>query len=70
MAKTQKKSSKNKVKEEESFSEESDEGVNAFGTDNEDFYAPELDEFGLEADESDDAPETVKKSDAQKMNER
>ena len=69
-------SKKSKKVEEPEMNEDSEEDDNdggIFGSDNDDFYAPELDEFGLEADgdeESDDAPEAVNKSDAMQMFER
>ena len=53
-----------------------DEESNAFGSDHDDFYAPELDdpeldEFGLEDyGDDNDAPDVVKKDDAQKKHDR
>ena len=54
----------------EQYESNDEEDGGLFGSDHDDFYAPELDEFGLEADDSDDAPETLVKSKEQKKHER
>ena len=47
-----------------------DEDGGLFGSDHDDFYAPELDEFGLAAEDDSDAPETIKKANAQQTHEK
>ena len=39
---------KSKTDRKQESSDDEDDGVNVFGSDHDGFYAPELDEFGLE----------------------